>query len=315
MNPFSPLREQLDQLHHPAVRDLAWTLLSEPLLQHAQRHPLSASAWARAPQALADWLHQQERDSQALEHWLAHRSNRRLGLYYEHLWQFALHAAPGVDVLAANLPIREQGRTLGELDLLTRDEEGVHHLELAIKLYLGPQQADGSDAAQWLGRSRQDSLGRKLAHLQQQQLPLSASPQAQAILSERLIGPVQAEFWLGGYLFYPWPGHCNAPQGAHPQHLRGFWLTRSAWRAFTQTPGDSRWLLLPRGSWLAPARATYAESWSLGEVHDWLRQLEPHSAPALLTRLEADARGDWQEVQRLFLVADQWPLPAATEAR
>ncbi|WP_265309277.1 DUF1853 family protein, partial [Pseudomonas aeruginosa] len=46
------------------------------------------------------------------------RDLRSLGLYYEHLWQFALEQAPDVRLIAANLPVRDGGHTLGELDLL-----------------------------------------------------------------------------------------------------------------------------------------------------------------------------------------------------
>ncbi|MGH8352425.1 MAG: DUF1853 family protein, partial [Pseudomonas sp.] len=167
---FSALTDLPRQLHQPQVRDLAWVLLSPPLLSAApwpQRHPLSASAWARTPGQLADWLLGLERDSAELEAWLAQNSVRRLGLYYERLWQFALRAAPGIELLAANLPIRQAGQTLGELDLLLRDREGVHHLELAIKLYLGPPQADGRDPAHWLGPGSRDRLDLKLDHLSQ----------------------------------------------------------------------------------------------------------------------------------------------------
>lgn len=144
------LTELLDELRHPAVRDLAWTLLAPPLLRRTpepQRHPLAASRWRQEPERLAAWLREQERQPQHLAAWLAQWPRQRLGLYYEHLWQFALEQAPDVRLIAANLPVRDGGHTLGELDLLLRDDDGIHHLELAIKLYLGPQSGPGD----WLG--------------------------------------------------------------------------------------------------------------------------------------------------------------------
>src|SRR3990167_2119469 len=121
MNPFSHLSKLPRLLQQPAVRDLAWTLIAPPLLSDAlwpQRHPLAASDWAQVPEQLADWLQRLDQDPSALDAWLARASNRRLGLYYEKLWQFALQAAPGVELLAANVAIRQGGQTLGEMDLL-----------------------------------------------------------------------------------------------------------------------------------------------------------------------------------------------------
>ncbi|MCW5357784.1 DUF1853 family protein, partial [Pseudomonas aeruginosa] len=115
------LTELLDELRHPAVRDLAWTLLAPPLLRRTpepQRHPLAASRWRQEPERLAAWLREQERQPQHLAAWLAQWPRQRLGLYYEHLWQFALEQAPDVRLIAANLPVRDGGHTLGELDLL-----------------------------------------------------------------------------------------------------------------------------------------------------------------------------------------------------
>ena len=120
MNPIS-LAELSSLLRHPQVRDLAWTLLSPALLSEAplrQRHPLTASRWHREPELLATWLLSQDAEPSMLEAWLSQRSNRRLGLYYERLWQYALCQAPDIQLLAANLPIRQNGSTLGELDLL-----------------------------------------------------------------------------------------------------------------------------------------------------------------------------------------------------
>lgn len=300
------LDELLARLRHAQVRDLAWTLLSPPLLDGSAlplRHPLSASCWRAHEMQLIDWLLEQERRPEALQQQLSNGSSR-LGRYYERIWQFALQAAPDVELLGANLPIRQQGHTLGELDLLLRDDVGVHHLELAIKLYLGPEQASGSDARQWLGPASEDRLGLKLAHLARHQLPLCRHPAAQAVSDP---APTHCAAWLGGYFFYPWSNTCLPPAGAHAQHLRGRWLRRRDWQTLNL---EGCWHPLPRHAWLAPARI---EAQQRVDVSAWLAQL-PEMAPAqLLVRLEPGAAGDWFERERLFLVHDHWPAPAHTQ--
>ncbi|QCI15424.1 DUF1853 family protein [Pseudomonas putida] len=306
MMPFPALQHLPRQLRQPAVRDLAWALLSPPLLDTPpcpQRHPLAGSAWAADPQRLHDWLLALDDDAQALHAWLARITSRRLGLYYEGLWQFALAQAPGVELLAANLAIRAEGRTLGELDILLRDGDGTHHLELAIKLYLGPTEGDGRDAAQWLGPGCHDRLGSKLAHVAGHQLPMSGDARSREMLAGLGVGQLQAHLWLGGYLFYPWPGHADAPAGANPEHLRGRWVRRRDW----PLGDEARWQPVARQAWLAPVRVMADECWTPAQFAQWLAAL-PERAPAqLLVRLEQEADGAWQEVERVFLVADSWP--------
>ncbi|MFJ4344001.1 DUF1853 family protein [Pseudomonas sp. NPDC089401] len=310
MMPFPELSELPRQLRRPAVRDLAWTLLAPALLSDPpcpQRHPLAGSAWAADPQRLHDWLRALDADDQPLCDWLAKITSRRLGLYYEGLWQFALGQAPGVELLAANLAIRASGRTLGELDMLVRDGHGSHHLELAIKLYLGPNDADGREPLNWLGPGCHDRLGSKLAHLATHQLPMSGMAHSREVLDGLGIGAVQAHLWLGGYLFYPWPGQAEPPAGANPQHLRGRWLRRQDW---IPAPAQ-RWLPLARHAWLAPARVEASDCLAPAGFAAWLQALGPHAPAQLLARLEEQPDGAWQEVERLFLVADSWPhLPA-----
>jgi hypothetical protein len=309
MMPFPSLTDLPSQLRDPAVRDLAWALLSPPLLAQTpwpQRHPLTASRWSQHPGELADWLLNLDADSQALTHWLSQKSVRRLGLYYERLWQFALHAAPDIEVLAANLAIRQQGHTLGELDMLLRDEQGVHHLELAIKLYLGRQHADGKDLAAWLGPGSHDRLDIKLAHLGQHQLPLSTRMEAQQALDERNIAQPQAALWLAGYLFYPWQQPYNAPHGSDPTHLRGRWLHRTDWPSFAaHNPGH--WQPLARQAWLAPARIDGQQLWPHEQFNQWLATLQNDANAQLLVHLIESPQGCWQEMQRVFLVNDLWP--------
>lgn len=307
---FDLLDEWLPRLQHPAVRDLAWTLLAAPLLEDspcAQRHPLTASEWAQHPGQLAGWLQYQDQHPSALLDWLAQPRSQRLGIYYERLWQFALLQAPGIQLLGANLPIRQDGLTLGELDLLLRDSEGVHHLELAIKLYLGPADGNGHMRANWRGAGRADNLERKLQHLTQQQLPLSSTPQAQQILANFAVTDLHAELWMSGYLFYPWPAGSNPPAGCHPDHRRACWLRRDAWTAFVASTSAQHWQPIPRDCRLAPLSFTEETQWTTEQLQGWLRTLPADTAPTLLVGFAQTADGKWFESERVMLLNDRWP--------
>ena len=304
MTPFASLADLPRQLHQPAVRDLAWALLSPPLLLHApcsQRHPLSGSLWADEPERLANWLQRLDAAPQPLHEWLAGKPTRRLGLYYERLWQFALQQAPGIEVLAANLPIRLDGQTLGELDLLLRDSSGVHHVELAIKLYLGEP-----DSGLWIGPGSHDRLDLKLAHLCSHQLPLPDRAEACPVLGALTDAPIRSAMWLSGYLFHPWSGSSLALADVNAGHLQGRWLRRRDWPNLFIEP-NARWQPLPRPAWLAPARLPASEGWSGERLQEWKDAL-PHDAHAqLLVNLQPGSDGCLHERERVFLVADDWP--------
>lgn len=313
MNPFASLADVPRQLRHPKVRDLAWTIVSPPMLDEPapnQRHPLRATAWAARPHMLLDWLLSLDAHPAVLCAWLAQRPVRRLGLYYERLWQFALMHAPGVELLAANLPVRLAGRTLGEFDLLLRDDEGLHHLELAVKFYLARTAAGSAETRHWLGPGSHDRLDLKLAQMRGPQLGLSSTAPARALLAEHGMGLPAPALWLGGYLFQPWPQGCPAPSMAATDHLGGHWLRQHDWPALRSSTADACWRQLPRLAWLAPACLDDPQL----EDYDEERSLDSTPLrPVLLARLERAADGRWQEVERVFVVPDAWPQPAPGE--
>ncbi len=303
------LGDLLPGLVHPAVRDLAWVLLAPPLLSEApapQRHPLTASRWAEQPGELADWLRLLDTQPSVLEAWLAQRSTRRLGLYYERLWQFALCQAPDIDLLVANLPIRQGSHTLGELDLLLRDRDGVHHLELAVKFYLGLD-GDSTLHHRWLGPGSHDRLDIKLRRLCEHQLKLPAEPAAQLLLSELTSAQINSALWLGGYLFQPLASARSTPAGANPLHLGGRWLRQHDWAGFAENDRSAIWQPLPRHAWLAPAQVPRGAVWQRADFDRWLSEVEGQCQAKMLVRLEAHADGHWLEQERLFLVPDTWP--------
>jgi hypothetical protein len=307
---LSILEDVLAGLSHPQVRDLAWTLLSPPLLSDTpapQRYPLAASRWAERPDELADWLRLLDKQPAVLETWLAQRSIKRLGLYYERLWQFALCQAPDVDLLVANLPIRQEGKTLGELDLVVRDDEGVHHLELAVKFYLGLGD-DCSPHDRWLGPGSHDRLDIKLQRLTEHQLKLSSTPPARALLSELTCCDISSALWLGGYLFQPVHQRGGiSPAGANPEHHCGSWLRHSDWPEFAGKKPNAHWQPLARQAWLAPARLQSEAIWEKEAFKKWIVDVEGIRQAKLLVRLDVDAEGNWLEQERLFLVPDPWP--------
>lgn len=309
MNPFPSLQALPTHLQQRQVRDLAWALLAPPLLSVApwqQRHPLAGSNWTAA--ALQQWLEDLDRAPAPLLQWLTQGNTRRLGVYYERLWQYALSHAPGVELLAANLPIRDGGHTLGELDMVIGDRDGVHHLELAVKLYLGPRAGDGRQALEWLGPGCQDRLGLKLGHLSGHQLPMAARPQSIAALSALGIGECESHLWLAGYLFYPWAVDCAAPLGADPQHLRGQWVHRHTWDAFAAARPAGHWQPLAREAWLGPARCGVEDCWGPASFAQWRTELEPLARAQLVVRMVEGDDGDCYEAERVFLVADAWPM-------
>lgn len=314
MHPFSELADLPCRLRQPALRDLAWTLTSPPLLLDAciaQRHPLAGSHWADNPERLAAWLTHLDQQPEPLQHWLQSSHNQRLGHYYERLWQFALQQAPGVRLLAANLPVRKGQLTLGELDLLLEDRDGVHHLELAVKFYLGcPPLTE--QWQRWIGPGREDRLDRKLNHLRQHQLQLAQSHAARQLLRSLATDTVNAAAWLGGYLFRPWQIPVADPVGANPQGLSGDWLHRAQLDDYVQQNADCRWVLLERLQWLAPADRSNQSCHPISDLPAWwdtLPQQPPR--PQLIALLESTHDGHWQEVRRSFICADDWASAAA----
>ncbi|MCK2183093.1 DUF1853 family protein [Halomonas getboli] len=320
-----PFRDDIRPWRHPLVRDLAWLLQAPDLLSldapgRPDRHCLGLASDA----ALVDYLAALDAAPAKLERYVGSALEARMGHYHERLWQFLLDTAPNTRLLAHNLPVLQERRTLGELDLIyaeTPDPVPVH-LEVAIKYYLGLPEGPGADddQARWIGPGGLDSLALKRHHLEHHQLPLAQRPVTRLALAERLGAPVtrlRQRLAMPGVLFYPWQADLPAPRHAAPDHLRGHWFhwrDWPRWRASLPDTTRGAWLCKPH--WLAlPPEAQLTSLSSLG--HRLRLHFAQGGAPVQLGLcLGSTPSSPWY---RVFVVDDAWPNrvplpPAVTPA-
>jgi hypothetical protein len=287
-------------LNDPHVRTLAWLLDAPDLLDAGAPdwHGKIASI-AQVNEPVLEWLRELDQAPQALHASLGLQPFTRLGRYSERLMAFYLeHSgelyAHGVQVRSA------KNETIGEFDFLLKRGDTLVHWEFATKLYLLESSGHGRHADYFVGPNLADTLGAKVRKIMDQQLSLSKHPAAR----EQLPLPVTAaQALVKGWLFY----HGETPVTERPPgisygHCRGFWCT------LEESAGldAERYALLPRLSWLAPAKLRQGE----GICRDSLGQeLERHfagsTAPALVAMLRPD--GDaLLEADRGFIVPDDW---------
>lgn len=286
-------------LHTPAVRHLAWLCHTPQLL----RSPLSFEPTRYLPPNHLETLRAWDRDLQSAPALLREPPQRRLGFYFERLYQVLLEELLGWKILLKNQQIQSNGRTIGELDFVVhnRTEDRVEHHEIAVKYYLGV--ATVGHPTLWYGPNARDRLDLKTDNLIRHQSRRTLHPETQALLEKHdIASPLTARIFMPGYLFYPSEASISAPDYVPANHLRGRWLYLSRARA-----GDtSHWVPLHKPHWIGP--------WLQDEpplpetTHEAFERIEHHATPVLFAVLESDANtGTWRETDRIFVVPENWP--------
>ncbi|MDB5804487.1 MAG: hypothetical protein JWN73_1809 [Betaproteobacteria bacterium] len=307
------LQQLAPRLTQPAVRALAWLIGAPDLLDEADPRfgaQLVGDAWyAQALAQATPWLLELDRQPQALLDFLAARPTRRLGLHAESLLAFWLRQRPGVELLARNLAVREQKRTLGEFDFIFREPDAGAsvHWELAVKFYL--QQAEIEGLAGYVGPNEKDTLAAKTQRVFGRQLGLGETQAGRMALAEIGAPAARAQAFIKGWLFYPRGERAALVAGVNPRHARGWWL-----RAMPGWEGalgpDRRYAILPRLAWLA-------WPWIAGEgdvldraglAGTVARQID---GGALLVAEMTLEEGAWRECARGFVVPPGWGAAAS----
>ncbi|HDR8928909.1 TPA: DUF1853 family protein [Burkholderia vietnamiensis] len=306
----------VDTLRDAAVRDLGWLLASPSLLTAAPGAPL-AHPWSDAIERVAveAWLAALDAAPQPLHRALDGVRPVRLGRYAECLLEYFLTHGPSLRLVAANLPLRSNGKTLGEVDFLVDAPDGRRlHWELAVKCYLCAPVAGAASLADFVGPNLADRLDRKRSRLLEHQLRLG-DRHGFALLGYG--APSDAQMFVKGWLFYPY-GVPLPPVSAEiaDDHPRGFWLTHAQWPAWAAAqPDGAAWSVLPRLAWLAPRRlAPDAAPEALADTSGVPSALTARQAPALIGVYRQRSDRLWRETARGFIVPDDWPARAVAFA-
>ena len=295
-----------------ALRDLAWVLTSPGLI--ALPGPVDRAADSLTADALNPYRDELRRFL-SLED--SRRDDHRVGRYFERLVLFYLQCVRRVDIVASGLQIHEQGRTIGELDFVFRDESGqLQHWETAVKFYLCfPQSTD--PGRNLIGPDPRDSLSSKFHRLFDHQLPLS---------SRRFPEIAARHAFVKGCIFY----HPEIPRPVAPcsqlcpDHLQGVWLFchELHWlNHLAEKHNAARAQLLKKPFWLSPAEVSESTEASLTQppltvsaIQDTLRRHFQISSKPRLVSLLARNTSVWREVERVFVVPESWPVISPVQA-
>lgn len=236
------LRQQL-------LNDLRWAIQSPSLLNPKDSwFPFDEEA--RNVQQQESSFDFKNVDQHALVDFIGDPVPRRVGRYFEKLVLFWLQHCRQVEILSAGQQIKHDGETIGEIDVLFRDEKKqIQHWESAVKFYLDARGTNSLNPAKsspesgpvgtLVGPNVRDAFHFKLKRLLEHQLPLS----------EQCSFPVDVRrAFVKGRIFYHFreANSTLASLQLSPSHLRAQWLYHRELQDFLiQHPGSYRQLCKP----------------------------------------------------------------------
>lgn len=282
-------------------RDLLWVVNSPDLLS------ISVNLGQQT-------LSEEDFDLDELTRWCCDRKQSRVGLYFEELVHFYLQEHMHHDMLLRHHQVFDGKRTLGEIDFVYRDQDGVvTHLETTVKFFLYHPTANGFES-HYIGPNSADNLHLKTSRLLNHQLPLS----------EKLSVSVQRRaVWCKGRVFYnplltpeAGAGERVVEPLLNPSVGKGIWAYYKQIPTILERYPQHSFAHLRKPHWLAlESRETIRELWDAGKTKEKLvGHFENQQSiggehgfgrPVLLAIID-ELHADF-EIERLFVVPDAWP--------
>ncbi|KZY60110.1 hypothetical protein A3742_05775 [Oleiphilus sp. HI0071] len=235
-----------------------------------------------------------------------------LGSYVEQLWRHYIETSSRYQLLAHNLQIHGDGKTLGEFDFIVGDNitGKIIHQEIAAKFYLGLPAPDHKSCL-WFGPNNIDRLDLKAAHLKNKQLRLSDLEHAKAELERRHITKVTTQCILRGRLFLPWNQQlrkqCQDLDKLTQHSQKDVWMTLSELRDYAATkPENAQFWLLEKQQWLS-LMTRKGSSLRYDEILAKLEQVVGNERRGVMLKTQRKlGTGLLNDETALFIVPDDW---------
>ena len=292
-------------IENPLLRDLAWALSSPGLISRNtpkciwQNDLFFAQQWELFQPLFAEL----KSDATPLMNYMATIKDQRYGHYFESLWAFWLARHPKYELIGQQIPIRNSIQTLGEFDFILRDRqtgEGIH-LEVAIKFYL--KHGSNKHMYDWVGTRHNDTLGRKISHMEDHQLHLSKHDLALKWATEHNIKIDHKWAIAKGRLFFPYDKSTWNSDGffeMNPSCEKGWWIADQDF-LHMDMPKNRTWSVMPYDKKMAPMHIDEIE-----QMYSWnglVKRLNDH------VELKAIPLISWangKEHERFYIMPQSW---------
>ncbi len=283
----------------PAIRHLAWLCRAPQLLSS----PISFQPADYLPEDYIRLLRVWDQNLELAPPLLLESPQKRLGFYFERLYQVLLENLLGWNILLKNQQIHVDGRTIGELDFVVHNPiaNRIEHHEIAIKYYLGVPKPD--QEALWYGPNAIDRLDLKTHSMLHNQSQRTQHPQTANLLkASGISGVITPRIFMPGYLFQPGFQQMPTPGYVPENHLWGTWMYVSE----AQLTDTSGWVKLNKPHWIGPwVQSTPPRH---EPIEDALELVRNRNIPQLFSVLRQDpGEGIWKEADRVFVVPANWP--------
>lgn len=292
------------------VRDLAWVFSSSPIIE-------SSLLDFEQSELDLNWLQALDKSANKINDFMSDKNLKMLGPYFEALWEFYFKHYPGKRLIAKNIQVFENNKTVGEFDFIYLDEvtNEYCHLEVAVKYYLGVNSDHQKDVStnsysmmrSWVGPNVNDQLDKKTTKMIEHQTKLSQTSGGKQVLAKLGINKIKTQACLLGYLFYPAGEHFQPPEHTREKHNRGYWLKLGQLEGILLT--SELWMVINKPHWMSQKVMSRQQLDSSDELLNKLNKyFSETSKPILISNFELIDDNQFVSVDKYFVVPDCWPL-------